>query len=151
MPSRRRSRERALQMIFQWEQSQATPEQVMESYWGGLASEEPGATPPDDPFANRLLEGVARCRESIDELITRHAEHWRIERMSAVDRNILRMAIFELLEKTAAPAVVIDEALEIGRRFSGDESARFLNGVLDAVEKSLQSKGPVIEPQPANP
>jgi N utilization substance protein B len=74
-----------------------------------------------------------------------------MERMSAVDRNILRLAVFELLEKTAAPAVVIDEALEVGRRFSGDESARFLNGVLDAIEKSLgPENGSVAEPQTAN-
>ena len=151
MPSRRRSRESALQMIFQWEQSGATPEEVMEAYWGGLANEGAGRGESVDLFANQLLQGVVGRCPVIDGLIRKHAEHWRLERMSAVDRNILRLAVFELLEKTAAAAVVIDEALEVGRRFSGDESARFLNGVLDAIEKALVSEGgEVIESQATN-
>ena len=137
-------------MIFQWEQSRATPEEVMEAYWGGLAAEGAGQGESNDPFANKLLQGVVRRCPAIDDLIRKHAEHWRLERMPAVDRNILRLAVFELLEKTAAPAVVIDEALEVGRRFSGDESARFLNGVLDAIEKSLgPENGSVVESQAA--
>lgn len=138
-------------MIFQWEQSKASPDEVMEAYWGNLAAEGAGQGESDDAFANRLLQGVASRCEAIDELIRKHAEHWRLERMSAVDRNILRLAVFELLEKTAASAVVIDEALEVGRRFSTDESARFLNGVLDAIDKHLGSEnGAVTEPEPAN-
>ena len=138
-------------MIFQWEQSKATPDEVMAAYWGGLAAEGAGQGETDDPFANNLLRGVVRRAPTIDELIKKHAEHWRMERMSAVDRNILRLAVYELLEKSAAPAVVIDEALEIGRRFSGDESARFLNGVLDAIEKTLGNEnGTTVESQAAS-
>jgi N utilization substance protein B len=138
-------------MIFQWEQSRSTPEEVMAAFWGGLVNEGAGEGETEDPFANRLLQGVVERCPAIDELIRKHAEHWRMERMSAVDRNILRLAVFELLEKTAAPAVVIDEALEVGRRFSGDESARFLNGVLDAVEKSLGSEdGEIVESRATN-
>lgn len=138
-------------MIFQWEQSQASPEEVMAAYWGGLAAEGAGQGESDDPFANKLLQGVVRRCPTIDDLIRKHAENWRLERMPAVDRNILRLAVFELLERTAAPAVVIDEALEVGRRFSGDESARFLNGVLDAIEKSLSPEnGTVVESRAAS-
>jgi len=71
----------------------------------------------------------------IDALISSHAEHWRIERMPAVDRNILRLAIFELRHTGTPPAVVIDEALELARRFSNEESVHFVNGVLDAVHR----------------
>jgi N utilization substance protein B len=101
--------------------------------------------------ARALVEGTLAHREAIDELIRGQADNWRLERMPAVDRNILRLAVFELLEKTAAPAVVIDEALEVGRRYSGDESAPFLNGILDAVEKSLGSEhGKAVESQATN-
>jgi transcription antitermination protein NusB len=138
MPSRHRSRERALQMIFQWEASGDEPEQVAAAYWGGLASE-PGAEPPkEDPFANSLLFGVCRRSAAIDALIIAHATNWKLERMSAVDRNILRMAIHEMQHGGTAAAVVINEAVELGRRFSGEKSAGFLNGVLDAVRKNLE-------------
>lgn len=137
MPSRHRSRESAVQMIFQWEQSKAPVEQVSERYWATLTREHGGQAARRDPFADRLLEGVASGVERIDELIRGHSANWRLERMSAVDRSILRMAVFEMINDTAAPAVVINEAMEIGRRFSGDEACPFLNGVLDAIRKSL--------------
>lgn len=137
MPSRHRSRESAVQMIFQWEQSKAPVEQVSERYWATLTREHGEQAARRDPFADRLLEGVASGVERIDELIRGHSANWRLERMSAVDRSILRMAVFEMINDTAAPAVVINEAMEIGRRFSGDEACPFLNGVLDAIRKSL--------------
>jgi transcription antitermination protein NusB len=96
-----------------------------------------GTAGKEDDFANALLFGVAGRVGSLDELIRQHADNWKIERMASVDRNILRMAIFEMEKGETAPAVVINEALELGRRFSGDESARFLNGILDAVRKAL--------------
>jgi N utilization substance protein B len=95
----------------------------------------------EDPFANRLLEGVAGRIQQIDELIQKHAANWRLERMSTVDRSILRMAVFEMLEDASLAPVVINEAVEIGRRFSAQESAGFLNGVLDAIRKSLDETG----------
>ncbi len=152
MPSRHRSRERALQMIFQWDSSRAPTDKVREAYWGNLSSET-GTAPSggDDAFSNRLLEGVAENIDHIDELIQRHAANWRLERMSAVDRNILRMAVYELLEESAAPAVIINEALEIGRRFSGEESAPFLNGVLDAVRKALEASKPAAANSQTSP
>ncbi|HZS50567.1 MAG TPA: transcription antitermination factor NusB [Bryobacterales bacterium] len=142
MASRHESRERALQMLFQWDQSRESPEQVIAGYWGGLFSEEmhgeesPRRKPVDE-FANELLRGAVKRVAEADALIRQYAEHWRLERMSAVDRNVLRLAIFELLQRQTPPPVVIDEALEIARRFSGEESVQFVNGVLDAVRKAL--------------
>ncbi len=154
MPSRHRSRERALQMIFQWEASGDAPDEVVATYWGGLAAE-PGEEPPkEDSFANSLLYGVSQRTAAIDALISAHAANWKIERMAAVDRNILRMAIHEMLYGGTAAPVVINEALELGRRFSGEKSAGFLNGVLDAVRKSLEkadTPAPSSEPPPPPP
>jgi N utilization substance protein B len=124
-------------MVCQWEQSKASPEEVFETYWGSLA-EGPGEEKPSiDRFANQLFRQVACRATEIDDLIRKHAANWRMERMAVVDRNLLRLAICEMLEGDTAPAVVIDEAIEIGRRYSGEESARFLNGILDAVRQSL--------------
>src|SRR2546422_10911391 len=107
MASRHESRERALQMLFLWDQNPESPEKVIAGYWGSLASEELPPRPISDKFANELLCGaIARVGEA-DRLIAAHAEHWRLERMSAVDRNILRLAVYELLEgQTPAPIVV---------------------------------------------
>ncbi|MBI1355536.1 MAG: transcription antitermination factor NusB [Acidobacteria bacterium] len=138
MASRHRSRERALQMIFQWEASGDEPEQVVASYWNGLATEIGQPAPAEDQFANSLLHGVARRAKSLDDLIRKHASNWKLERMAAVDRNILRLAVFEMQQGDTAPVVAINEALELGRRFSGEKSARFLNGVLDAIRKTLE-------------
>ena len=137
MASRHESRERALQMLFLWDQTRETPEKVIEGYWGGLASEVLPARAVVDEFANQLLCGAVRRAPEADLLIQAHAEHWRLERMPAVDRNVLRLAVFELLEAQTPAPVVIDEALEIARRFSGDESVQFINGVLDAIRKAL--------------
>ena len=141
MASRHQSRERALQMLFLWDQSRQAPESVIAGYWGGLSSEEaPARAAVTDEFANQLLCGAVSRAEEADVLIRSHAEHWRLERMSAVDRNILRLAVFELLEGQTPVPVVIDEALEIARRFSGDESVQFINGILDAVRKGIESR-----------
>jgi len=141
MASRRESRERAVQMLYLWDQTRQEPDQVIARYWDGLFSEElPARRPPDD-FADELLRGAVGRAGQADGLITAHAEHWRLERMPAVDRNILRLAVYELLEGQTPVPVVIDEALEIARRFSGEESVHFINGVLDAVRKQLQAGG----------
>ena len=148
MAARHRSRERALQMLYQWDLTKAQPEQVIQAYWGSVSRGEEQTEALEDPFANRLLEGVTGRIQQIDALIQEHAANWRLERMSTVDRCILRMAVFEMLEDTRLAPVVINEAIEIGRRFSSQESAGFLNGVLDAIRKSLDETGPthVIAP-----
>jgi N utilization substance protein B len=137
MPARHRSRQRALQVLFLWDIRKPQIDEAITSFYETLASDEdePQRTPPDE-FMETLVRGVSEKSGEIDQRITAKSEHWRIERMAAVDRNILRLAIFELSEmKTPAP-VVIDEALELARQFSGDESVSFINGVLDAVHKS---------------
>lgn len=130
---RRKSRELAMQMLFQADIGKQSPEQVRKSFWEARDEVEPDVR----GFAEDLYR-VANVREDeIAELITKHAQHWRIERMPAVDRNVLRMAIAELLGFSATPApIVINEALEIAKRFSAPESLNFLNGVLDAVARA---------------
>jgi N utilization substance protein B len=101
------------------------------------------AKPRPDAFAQDLLRGVTQELPAIDDLITRHAANWRLERMPAVDRNVLRLAVYEMLRTDTPAAIVIDEALELARRFAGEESVQFVNGVLDAVRKELPAKLPL--------
>ncbi|MBI1790343.1 MAG: transcription antitermination factor NusB, partial [Acidobacteria bacterium] len=93
--------------------------------------------PPQDPFVDTLVKGVVEKIEEIDQCIRRHAEHWRIERMPAVDRNVLRLAVYEMMSAGTPPPVAIDEALELVRRYSVEESVHFVNGVLDAARREL--------------
>jgi len=136
MASRRKSRELALQMLFQCEQGKHAPEHVLATF---LRVQK--ADPEALSFARELFEGTLADMSSLDRLIGGQAANWRLERMAAVDRNLLRLALYELLHHPETPAaVVIDEALEIARRFSGDESVDFVNGVLDGIRKSLVAK-----------
>jgi N utilization substance protein B len=91
----------------------------------------------DDPFVETLVRGTVDRQTDIDDMIRRHLQHWRLERMATVDRNILRLATYEMLATATPPAVVIDEALELARRFSNDEAVQFVNGVLDAAHKEI--------------
>ena len=88
-----------------------------------------------------LVHGALEAKAQIDERISKYSERWRIERMPAVDRNILRMAIYEMMQAETPAPVVIDEAIELARRFSGEDSAPFVNGVLDSVRKELETQG----------
>ncbi|HUA82915.1 MAG TPA: transcription antitermination factor NusB [Bryobacteraceae bacterium] len=136
MPARHRSRQRALQVLFLWDQRRQRIDDAISAFYETLSSEEeePHRSPPDD-FMETLVRGASENAPSIDRRIAEKSENWRLERMPAVDRNILRLAVYEMSElKTPAP-VVIDEALELARQFSGDESVSFINGVLDAVHK----------------
>lgn len=137
MGPRRKARELALQMLFQSDLGQQTAEQVRKTFWAERQDVE------DDirGFADDLF-GLAKQRaEEIDRVIETHAEHWRVDRMSAVDRNILRSAVAELLAYPATPsAVVINEALEIARKFSSPESVQFINGVLDSAARDVGKK-----------
>jgi len=135
MPSRRRSRQRALQMIFLWDARRQPLDEVMDAWYQTLYSEESRVKPDPDPFAADLVSGTVANVTAVDEQITRHAEHWRMERMPAVDRNILRLAVYEIKRGGTPAAVAIDEALELARKFSNEESVQFVNGVLDAVHK----------------
>jgi N utilization substance protein B len=135
--SRHRSRHRAVQVLYQCDVRKITPDEAIQAYYGGLYSEEAEETPEPDEFMEELVRGTVARLAEVDRRIERYSENWRMERMPAVDRNILRMAVYELLSAKLPPAVVIDEALELARRFSGKESVAFLNGVLDAIRKDL--------------
>lgn len=132
MGRRRRAREHALQVLYQIDLTGDAPADACRRFWAGRdVPEEQRA------FATRLIEGVRREHETIDRLITGAAERWRLSRMPVVDRNILRIAIWELLHAPETPAaVVIDEAVEIARIFSSSEAAGFVNGVLDTIRKA---------------
>jgi N utilization substance protein B len=134
--ARHRARERAVQWLYQWEVSGLDLDDVLsrEHQVEGHA--------PDrdrDAWAVALVRGTARELHRIDPLITRHATNWRIERMAVLDRVILRLGVYELLQDVAdtPPAVVIDEAVELARTFSADQAVPFVNGVLDAVHRGL--------------
>lgn len=134
----RKARESALRMLFQWEMSKEAPQRVKELYWQQAKTEAKVRS-----LANSLFDGVLERQQTIDGLLRAHSEHWRLERMSAVDRNILRVAVCEFLARPdVAPAVTINEALEIARRYSSDESAGFINGVLDAILRAQRLPGP---------
>jgi len=135
MASRRRSREHALQILYQWDMRKQPVDESIEAFYSSLYSEESPVRPQRDEFLEELVRGTVEKAGEIDSLISSHAEHWRIERMPAVDRNILRLAIYEMRHTVTPPAVVIDEALELARRFSNEESVHFVNGVLDAVHR----------------
>jgi len=132
--TRRKSRELAMQMLFQGDLGKQTPEQVGKTFW--LAREESDAEVRG--FAEDLFRMATLHAVEIDELIVRHLVNWRLERMPGVDRNVLRLAAAEMLGFQGTPfPIVINEALEIARRYSAPESVGFLNGVLDAMAKEL--------------
>ena len=135
--TRRKSRELAMQMLFQADIGKQSPEEVRATFWKAGDDVEPEVR----GFAEDLFRVAVANHEQIDELISSNSKHWRLERMPAVDRNLLRMAIGEMIGFKSTPfPIVINEALEIGRRFSAPESINFLNGMLDAIARSLIAK-----------
>lgn len=142
MASRHRSRQRALQILYQWDMRRLPVDEAISGFYGSLYSEENDQQIGRDPFMEELVRGAVSGIEETDRLITAHSEHWRLERMAAVDRNILRLAVYEMLAGATPPAVVIDEALELARKFSNEESVSFINGVLDALHRERSAPGP---------
>lgn len=136
MGTRRKSRELCLQMLFQWDMGKQPPEQVGKTFWaerGDVDEETRG-------FCDDLFRVAVERQAEVDDMIEKHAQHWRIERMATVDRNVLRTAVAEFIAYPDTPKpVVINEALEIARRFSAPESVHFINGVLDSVGKELST------------
>ncbi|HUH62936.1 MAG TPA: transcription antitermination factor NusB [Terracidiphilus sp.] len=134
---RRKSRELTMQMLFQADVGKQTPEEVRATFWRSGVEAEPEVR----GFAEDLFRAATAHRDEIDRLIAQYSKHWRLERMPAVDRNLLRMAVGEMLGFKATPfPIVINEALEIARRFCAPESINFLNGILDAIARSLLLK-----------
>lgn len=121
-------------------------DEAIAAFYGSLYSEESEAeSAPQDPFMEQLVRGAAERMGEIDRRIAEHSEHWRLERMPAVDRNILRLAVCEMMDASTPAAVVIDEALELARRFSSEESVAFINGVLDAIRRQAAVEGEVTD------
>jgi N utilization substance protein B len=135
MAARHRSRKRALQVLFEWDMRGEPVDQAISNYYNSLYSEESETQLKPDRFMEELVRGTVEKAPQIDRQIQAKAEHWRLERMAVVDRNILRLAIFELMQNAVPAPIVIDEALELARQFSGEESMAFINGVLDAVRR----------------
>ena len=134
MASRRRARQRALQILFLWDARRQPLGDAINAYYDTLYSEE---GPERDPFVADLVRGTVEHLSEVDGSITKHAEHWRLERMPAVDRNILRLAVFEMTHGGTPAPVTIDEALELARKYSNEESVQFVNGVLDAIRREM--------------
>jgi N utilization substance protein B len=143
MGSRRKARECALQMLFAADIAGAVPEEVLRTYWQELGDADTEDVARE--FATRLAAGTLANLEGLDERIRSRAEHWRIPRMAIVDRNILRLAVYEFLYEPTPRTVAINEALEIARRFSTYEATQFINGILDAIKRDLDEQQPQEE------
>jgi N utilization substance protein B len=149
MTRRSRAREVALQLLF-WRD--ANPTASADAVDRFVKDRLHDATV--EPFARHLFDGVVGRQAEIDALLTATAENWRLSRMAAVDRNVLRIGVFELLDQTdpVPPAVTIDEAIELARRYSGAESAAFVNGILDQcrirIENPVATEAPAPDPEP---
>jgi transcription antitermination protein NusB len=136
MGTRRKSRELALQMLFQADLGQQPADHVRKTFWKGRGDVEREV----QGFAEDIFRVAQDRSADIDKLIKAHAENWRMDRMAAVDRNVLRAAVAEMVGFPGTPrAVIINEAIEIARKFSAPESAQFINGVLDSIGKELEA------------
>jgi N utilization substance protein B len=138
---RHRARETALQILYQWEVGRGEVDRAVDTFF---THQWPNADPPSDElraFASTLARDAVERLEEVDALIAETAAHWRPERMAVLDRLILRMAACELLRDPETPrAVVINEALELARTFSTEESVKFINGMLDAIRKKIDAR-----------
>ncbi|MFO0738159.1 MAG: transcription antitermination factor NusB [Labilithrix sp.] len=133
MGARRSGREAALQMLFQLEASGERASRVIELFWRSFE-----ADPEGRPYADEIVSGLETRLADVDKLITAASNNWRLERMSRVDRNLLRMSTWELLAKKDVPrAVVIDEAVELAKSYGTEDSSAFVNGVLDRIANDL--------------
>lgn len=133
MGQRRKSREIALQMLYQMEMTGLPPHEAIELFYQlALAEEAPEIPESIRPFAEKLVNGVYVHRDDIDKMIVAASENWRIERMSIIDRNVLRIAVFEMLYcLEIPPKVSINEAIDLGKTFGSPDSGSFINGILD--------------------
>lgn len=127
----------ALQMLYQWEVGRADIDSVLQTYW---QLEPPGSAPADEArvFAEQLARGTTGNLAVSDPLIAEESEHWRLSRLALLDRLILRLAVCELLQTETPSPVVINEAIELAKKFSTEASAKFINGVLDAIRRRLE-------------
>lgn len=124
-----------MQMLFQWDMSQQDPAKLEAKFWKSAK-----AADKTREFANQLFEGAAKEITALDEIIGKHCENWRFERLAAIDRAILRLALHEMSSADTPPKVVLHEAVALAKKFSSEQSSAFVNGVLDSIHKSLQIK-----------
>jgi N utilization substance protein B len=127
-------------MLFAADVSEACVDDLVRTYWNELGDAD--VEPPSRDFATRLATGTLAHLKELDERIRSRAEHWRISRMAVVDRNILRLAVYEFIHEPTPRTVAINEALEIARRFSTYEATQFINGILDAIKRDLDEQQP---------
>ena len=134
MGNRHKAREFTLQILFQLDFIKASIEEVQRLFWRDIN------TPPEvRAFSDRLVEGVVDHKARIDQLLTQYSENWTLERMTGVDRNILRIAVYEILLCQEIPKnVTINEAVEIGKRFGSEDSGAFINGIIDKIAKDFK-------------
>lgn len=138
MGARHSGRESALQMLFQMELSGADADVTVELYWKSFVAD---ADPEGRPYADTAVRGVAATRAELDGYIAAASAHWRLERMSRVDRNVLRLGTWELAHRPDVPrAVILDEAVELAKAFGTEESSAFVNGVLNRIADTLGRK-----------
>jgi transcription antitermination protein NusB len=129
---RTKGREFAMQMLFQWDISEQDPTKLEAKFWRAAKAAE-----NTKAFANRLFEGATREVPALDEIITKHSENWRLDRISAIDRAILRLAVHELRGTDTPRKVILNEAVDLAKKFSSADSGAFINGVLDAILTSV--------------
>jgi N utilization substance protein B len=134
--ARRKSRELALQALYQWNITRQDPFLILDQQKANFSPAD-----EEDEFAQQIVVGVLEHYAHIDDLIEKFSEHWRLDRMSIIDRNILRMAIFELLFcENIPPRVTLNEAIDLGKRFGSEDSSAFINGILDRIQKEVIHK-----------
>ena len=124
-----------MQMLFQWDMSRQDPAKLEAKFWRAAK-----AADHTRAFANKLFEGAAKDAGELDALIVEHAQNWRLERMAIIDRAVLRLAIYELRIAETPPKVVLNEAVDLAKKFSSEDAGAFVNGILDAVNKALIQK-----------
>ena len=124
-----------MQMLFQWDMSRQDPTKLEAKFWRTAK-----AADTTRAFANKLFEGAAKYADELDALIVQHAQNWRLERMAIIDRAVLRLAIYELRSKETPSKVVLNEAVDLAKKFSSEDAGAFVNGILDAVNKTLVEK-----------
>jgi N utilization substance protein B len=142
-PSRHRSREAALQVLYALDLGHPEGADLARAGAEAFESASEHFELPEGAraFAKELISGVTAHREALDGVLAAHAKNWRLARMAIVDRNVLRLAVFELLHSSTPAPVVIDEAVELARRFGGEKSPAFVNGILDAVAHAVRPEG----------
>ena len=124
-----------MQMLFQWDMSRQDPAKLEAKFWRSAK-----AADTTRAFANKLFEGAAKDADELDALIVQHAQNWRLERMAIIDRAVLRLAIYELRIAETPSKVVLNEAVDLAKKFSSEDAGAFVNGILDAVSKTLVEK-----------